>query len=67
MHLDDYVFLQLHECYFLTYESVGVTPWRALRKKHPLFFQVLINFLTKPKGIIVDLAASTCINPCILL
>ena len=40
----------------------GITPWRNLEEKHPLFYQVLIDVFLKPEDIVADLTATTCIK-----
>jgi hypothetical protein len=41
----------------------GITPWRGPWEKYSLLFQILIGVLSKSKDIVVDLIASTNINP----
>ena len=63
MDLDDDV---LYNFIDATSQSMGdddATPWRGPREKHSLFFQVLLDALSKPKGIVVDLTTSIGINP----
>lgn len=41
----------------------GTTPWRGGREKDPLLFQILIEALTKPGGVVLDATASTGLAP----
>jgi hypothetical protein len=37
----------------------GSVPWRGAREKHPIFMQIFIEALCKPRGVVIDVTAST--------
>ena len=38
----------------------GSVPWRGAHKKHRDVYQMFIESLTKPGGVVLDITASTC-------
>ena len=59
MDLEDDILYNLHRCYFSSDERWWSHTLEGPTRKHPLFFQVLIDALLKPKGIVAELTAST--------
>ena len=37
----------------------GYVPWRGAREKHPIFMQMFIEALCKPRTVVIDVTAST--------
>ena len=62
MNLDDDVLYNFRNSTFELMRDDGDTPWRDPQEKHPLFFQVLINVLSKLEGIVAELTTFTSIN-----
>ena len=62
MNLDDHFLFNFIDASSQLMRDDGITPWRGPRQKHPLFYQVLIDVLSKSEHIVADLSTSTCIN-----
>ena len=62
MDLDDDVLYNFMGVTSQQMRDDGVTPWKGPREKHPLFFQVLINDLSKSKGTFANVIAYTSIK-----
>jgi len=67
MNLDDDVLYNFTDASSQLIRDDDITSWRGLQKKHPLFFQSLIDAFSKPDNIVADLNADTCINILFLL
>ena len=63
MNLDDDILYNFTDASSQLIRDDDITPWRGLRKKHPLFLQCLIDVFSKTEGIIADLTASTGLKP----
>jgi hypothetical protein len=55
MNLDDDILYNFTNASSQLMRDDGITPWRGPRKKHSLFYQILIDVFLKSEGIVADL------------